>query len=69
MSAWAALALLAVFNIANKARFVSGFVSKIGSERFKYIEMFYNSKRRHGPNGQCSPLECKKAYFYRAMCV
>ncbi|VXA81966.1 hypothetical protein ACIN8IBEIGE_100021 [Acinetobacter sp. 8I-beige] len=48
---------------------MSGFVSKIGSEHFKYIEMFYNSKRRHGSNGQRSPLEHKKVYFNRAMCV
>ena len=39
------------------------------SDIFEYIEMFYNSKRRHGSNGQRSPLEYEKAYFNRAMCV
>ena len=31
------------------------------SDIFEYIEMFYNSKRRHGSNGQRSPLDYEKA--------
>ena len=29
---------------------------------FDYIEMFYNSKRRHGFNNQLSPVEFEKRY-------
>ncbi|WP_152906775.1 IS3 family transposase, partial [Pseudomonas aeruginosa] len=29
---------------------------------FDYIEMFYNSKRRHGFNNQLSPLEFEKRH-------
>jgi len=43
--------------------------SEARTDIFEYIEMFYNSKRRHGSNGQRSPLEYEKAYFNRAMCV
>ncbi|MCJ8147173.1 hypothetical protein MKI79_09750, partial [Acinetobacter sp. A3.8] len=32
------------------------------------IEMFYNSKRRHGSNGQRSPLDYEKA-IKRWLCV
>ena len=32
------------------------------SDIFEYIEMFYNSKRRHGSNGQRSPLDYEKAH-------
>jgi len=32
------------------------------AEVFDYIEMFYNSKRRHGSNGDLSPLEFEKRY-------
>ncbi len=32
---------------------------------FDYIEMFYNSQRRHGYNNQLSPLECERQYFAR----
>jgi len=32
---------------------------------FDYIEMFYNSKRRHGWNNQLSPSEFEKLYFER----
>ena len=43
--------------------------SEARTDIFEYIEMFYNSKRRHGSNGQRSPLEYEKAHFNRAMCV
>ena len=36
---------------------------------FEYIEMFYNSKRRHGSNGQRSPLDYENAHQKMAMCV
>jgi len=36
---------------------------------FSYIEMFYNSKRRHGSNGQRSPLDYEKAHQKMVMCV
>lgn len=32
---------------------------------FDYIEMFYNSKRRHGYSGRHSPVEFEKQYFER----
>ncbi len=32
------------------------------SDVFDYIEMFYNSKRRHGFNNQLSPVEFEKRY-------
>jgi putative transposase len=34
--------------------------SEARTDIFEYIEMFYNSKRRHGSNGQRSPLEYEK---------
>ncbi|WP_436873071.1 IS3 family transposase [Acinetobacter haemolyticus] len=43
--------------------------SEARTDIFEYIEMFYNSKRRHGSNGQRSPLDYEKAHFNRAMCV
>ena len=36
---------------------------------FEYIEMFYNSKRRHSSNGQRSPLDYEKAHQKMVMCV
>ena len=39
------------------------------SDNFEYIEMFYNSKRRHGSNGQRSPLDYEKAHQKMVMCV
>jgi Transposase and inactivated derivatives len=39
------------------------------SDIFEYIEMFYNSKRRHGSNGQRSPLDYEKAHQKMIMCV
>lgn len=32
------------------------------SDVFDYIEMFYNTKRRHGFNNQLSPVEFEKRY-------
>lgn len=43
--------------------------SEARTDIFEYIEMFYNSKRRQGSNGQRSPLEYEKAYFNLALCV
>ena len=39
------------------------------SDIFEYIEMFYNSKRRHGSIGQLSPLEYEKNHQQMVMCV
>nr|WP_244516279.1 IS3 family transposase [Acinetobacter kyonggiensis] len=39
------------------------------SDIFEYIEMFYNSKRRHGSNGQRSPLDYEKVHQKMVMCV
>ncbi|MGC3821010.1 IS3 family transposase [Acinetobacter sp. G11] len=39
------------------------------SDIFEYIEMFYNSKRRHGSNGQRSPLDYEKAHQKMVRCV
>ncbi len=30
---------------------------------FNYIELFYNPTRRHGNNGDLSPIEFEKNYF------
>ncbi|ECC8990213.1 MULTISPECIES: IS3 family transposase [Enterobacterales] len=35
------------------------------SDIFDYIEMFYNSKRRHGSSEQMSPTEYEKQYYQR----
>ncbi|HFQ3272305.1 TPA: IS3 family transposase [Klebsiella pneumoniae] len=35
------------------------------SDIFDYIEMFYNSKRRHGSSEQMSPTEYKNQYYQR----
>ncbi len=32
------------------------------SDVFDYIEMFYNTKRRHGSNNLLSPVEYEKKY-------
>jgi len=32
---------------------------------FDYIELFYNSKRKHGYNGNVSPIEFEKRYFVK----
>jgi putative transposase len=39
------------------------------SDIFEYIEMFYNSKRRHGSNGQRSPLDYEKANQNGYVCL
>ena len=39
------------------------------SDIFEYIEMFYNTKRRHGSNGQRSPLDYEKAHQKMVICV
>lgn len=39
------------------------------SDIFEYIEMFYNVKRRHGFNGQRSPVDYEKFHKQMAMCV
>lgn len=35
------------------------------SDVFDYIEMFYNSKRRHSSNGDLSPVEFERRYAQR----
>ena len=35
------------------------------SDIFDYIEMFYNSKRRHGSGDQMSPTEYENQYYQR----
>lgn len=35
------------------------------SDIFDYIEMFYNSKRRHGSSDQMSPAEYDHQYYQR----
>ncbi|ESG87868.1 Integrase catalytic region [Salmonella enterica subsp. enterica serovar Kentucky str. ATCC 9263] len=35
------------------------------SDIFDYIEMFYNSKRRHGSSDQMSPAEYENQYYQR----
>ncbi|MCP1440480.1 putative transposase [Erwinia persicina] len=35
------------------------------SDIFDYIEMFYNSKRRHGSSDQMSPIEYENQYYQR----
>ncbi|MCW8884751.1 MAG: IS3 family transposase [Motiliproteus sp.] len=39
------------------------------SDIFDYIELFYNSKRRHGFNDQLSPIEYEQQYEQRLECV
>ncbi|WP_156396616.1 IS3 family transposase, partial [Noviherbaspirillum sp. Root189] len=36
---------------------------------FDYIEMFYNSRRRHGYNNHLSPVDYEKQYFERLASV
>ncbi|MCH7382266.1 IS3 family transposase [Acinetobacter dispersus] len=43
--------------------------SEARTDIFEYIEMFYNSKRRHGSNGQRSPLDYEKAHQKMVLCV
>ncbi|MCO8066043.1 IS3 family transposase [Acinetobacter schindleri] len=43
--------------------------SEARSDIFEYIEMFYNSKRRHGSNGQRSPLDYEKSHQKMVICV
>ena len=40
------------------------YVSREAARRdvFDYIELFYNSKRRHGNNGNVSPIKYEKSY-------
>lgn len=35
------------------------------SDIFKYIEMFYNSKRRHGSSDKMPPTEYENQYYQR----
>lgn len=39
------------------------------SDIFEYIEMFYNSKRRHSSNGQLSPVDYEKVHHEMKACV
>ncbi len=37
------------------------------SDIFDYIEMFYNSKRRHGSSNQMSPTEYENQYYQKCL--
>lgn len=39
------------------------------SDVFSYIEMYYNTKRRHGTNGKVSPVEFEKRYYKKLLDV
>ncbi len=39
------------------------------SDIFDYIEMFYNSKRRHGSSDQMPPTEYENQYYQRLISV
>jgi transposase InsO family protein len=39
------------------------------SDVFSYIEMFYNTRRRHGFNNQLSPVEYEAQYQERLVSV
>lgn len=39
------------------------------SDIFDYIEMFYNSRRRHGSSVQMSPTEYENQYYQRLRSV
>lgn len=39
------------------------------ADLFDYIEMFYNPKRRHGSNGDVSPVEFERGYAQRGSSV
>ncbi len=39
------------------------------SEIFNYIELYYNTARRHGNNGGISPVEFEKQYFRKLLSV
>nr|QLG00505.1 Mobile element protein [Leclercia adecarboxylata] len=41
------------------------FISEARSEIFDYIEMFYNSKRRHGSSDKVPPAKYKHQYYQR----
>ncbi|MBT7677300.1 MAG: IS3 family transposase, partial [Gammaproteobacteria bacterium] len=40
-----------------------------GRDIFDYIEMFYNSKRRHSSNNQLSPVKYEERYQQRLLSV
>ena len=42
---------------------------KARGDIFNYIEMFYNTRRRHGSNNQLSPVEYERRYQERLICV
>ncbi|MDW3780624.1 IS3 family transposase [Kluyvera cryocrescens] len=44
---------------------IYGTREKARSDIFDYIEMFYNSKRRHGSSNQMSPTEYENQYYQR----
>ena len=43
----------------------SGRIPEARSDIFDYIEMFYNSKRRHGSSDQMPPTEYENQYYQR----
>ncbi|HHB7233264.1 TPA: IS3 family transposase, partial [Klebsiella pneumoniae] len=57
-------------DLLNKARErikkkIYGTREEARSDIFGYIEMFYNSKRRHGSSNQMSPTEYENQYYQR----
>lgn len=44
---------------------IYGTREKAHSDIFDYIEMFYNSKRRHGSSNQMSPTQYENHYYQR----
>ncbi|BFT84017.1 hypothetical protein GVv1_48090 (plasmid) [Enterobacter pseudoroggenkampii] len=43
---------------------IYGMREEARSDIFDYIEMFYNSKRRHGSSDQMSPAEYESQYYH-----
>ena len=43
---------------------IYGMREEARSDIFDYIEMFYNSKRRHGSSDQMSPAEYENQYYH-----
>jgi len=43
--------------------------NQASQDSFDYIELFYNPKRRHGYNGNISPLKYESQYFEKQMSV
>jgi len=56
------------FQLLKRARIkkkIYGTREEARSDIFDYIEMFHNSKRRHGSSAQVPPTECENQYYQR----